>query len=79
MPAYPQVLSDAEDRRRYARLLALEAHKAREFGGCISTKHGDGRLRAHCLDVQYGASVAAHMARVKQLFDPQNRFNPGVL
>ncbi|MCE5263768.1 MAG: anaerobic glycerol-3-phosphate dehydrogenase subunit C, partial [Deltaproteobacteria bacterium] len=46
--------------------------------GTISGEHGDGRLRTHYTRRQYPQLYAA-FAEVKQLFDPENLFNPGTI
>ena len=46
--------------------------------GTISGEHGDGRLRTHYLKRQYPRLYPA-MIEVKNLFDPENLFNPGCI
>lgn len=48
-----------------------------KFGGTLSAKHGDGRLRAPFVKKMLGSKVAASMQRIKQAFDPGDIFNPG--
>ena len=47
-----------------------------EYGGSISGEHNDGMVRGPWLERMYGPSVYGHMKAVKQLYDPQNIFNP---
>lgn len=47
------------------------------FGGTLSAKHGDGRLRAAFLEKMLGRELAASMRRIKHAFDPHAIFNPG--
>jgi D-lactate dehydrogenase (cytochrome) len=49
------------------------------WGGSISAEHGVGRLKKELLAVMYGAGGIAAMRRLKALFDPENRLNPGRL
>ena len=49
------------------------------LGGTTSGEHGDGRLRASSLSRMYGPEVVALFRRVKEAFDPQGIFNPGVI
>lgn len=49
------------------------------LGGTTSGEHGDGRLRASSLSRMYGPEVVALFRRVKEAFDPQGVFNPGVI
>jgi anaerobic glycerol-3-phosphate dehydrogenase C subunit len=46
--------------------------------GTISGEHGDGRLRTHYTRRQYPGLYAA-FEEIKQLFDPVNLFNPGII
>jgi FAD/FMN-containing dehydrogenase/Fe-S oxidoreductase len=50
-----------------------------EFGGTISSEHGDGRARSPFLERMYGARVFEAFGRLKRAFDPGNRMNPGNL
>jgi len=46
------------------------------LGGSISGEHGDGLSRSQFIPRQYGALYEV-MRQVKDIFDPQNIFNPG--
>ncbi len=48
-----------------------------EFGGTISSEHGDGRARSPFLERMYGATLMKAFRRFKHAFDPDNRLNPG--
>lgn len=47
-----------------------------KMGGSLSGEHNDGMIRGPWLERMYGSEVFGHMKQVKQLFDPQNIFNP---
>lgn len=47
------------------------------YGGSITGEHNDGIIRTPYLEKMYGAEVCALFGRVKQIFDPENIFNPG--
>lgn len=49
------------------------------FGGSMSGEHGDGRARSALLPHMYSAETLDLFSRVKQIFDPKNLLNPGVL
>lgn len=49
------------------------------WGGSVSAEHGIGRLKRDLLAVMYGTEGIAAMRRLKALFDPENRLNPGRL
>ncbi|MEA4942867.1 MAG: FAD-linked oxidase C-terminal domain-containing protein, partial [Propionicimonas sp.] len=48
-------------------------------GGSMSGEHGDGRARSELLPAMYSPAALALFGAVKQLFDPDNLLNPGVL
>ncbi|WP_175780256.1 FAD-binding and (Fe-S)-binding domain-containing protein [Burkholderia anthina] len=48
----------------------------REYKGAYSGEHGDGLCRGEWVAWQYGPRLNAAFAEIKQLFDPDNRFNP---
>jgi FAD/FMN-containing dehydrogenase/Fe-S oxidoreductase len=50
-----------------------------EFDGVNSSEHGDGRARSAFNRRVFGDDLYEAMRRVKGLFDPHNRLNPGVL
>ena len=55
------------------------AHLVVEHGGSCSGEHGDGRARSDLLPIMYSQRVLDLFAGVKDLFDPDNRLNPGIL
>jgi FAD/FMN-containing dehydrogenase/Fe-S oxidoreductase len=48
-----------------------------EYGGTISSEHGDGRARSPFLERMYGPVLMGAFRRLKRAFDPDNRMNPG--
>ena len=64
--AYKAFVEDA------ARLVA-------RHGGSMSGEHGDGRARSALLPAMYSPEALALFGQVKNLFDPGNLLNPGVL
>ena len=48
-------------------------------GGSLSGEHGDGRARSELLPLMYSADTLALFQAVKEVFDPTNLLNPGVL
>src|SRR5213080_3677462 len=50
-----------------------------EFGGTISSEHGDGRARSPFLARMYGPRLMRAFRELKRAFDPENRMNPGNL
>lgn len=49
------------------------------LGGTTSGEHGAGRLRAGTLVALYGSTVMSVFRALKDAFDPDNRWNPGVI
>jgi FAD/FMN-containing dehydrogenase/Fe-S oxidoreductase len=49
------------------------------YGGSLSGEHGDGRARGELLPLMYSDRALDLFARVKAVFDPDDRLNPGVL
>lgn len=47
-----------------------------KFGGTITAEHNDGLIRTPYLEKMYGREVCALFAEIKNIFDPQNIFNP---
>ena len=48
-----------------------------EFGGTISSEHGDGRARSPFLERMYGPRLMQAFREFKRAFDPEGRMNPG--
>lgn len=47
-----------------------------KYKGSLSGEHNDGMIRGPWLKDMYGEEVFGYFKRVKQIFDPQNIFNP---
>ncbi len=48
-----------------------------EYGGAISSEHGDGRARSPFLERVFGPTVFQAFRELKAAFDPKNVLNPG--
>jgi FAD/FMN-containing dehydrogenase/Fe-S oxidoreductase len=48
-----------------------------EFGGTLSSEHGDGRARSPYLERLYGPRLMGAFRALKRAFDPEDRLNPG--
>jgi FAD/FMN-containing dehydrogenase len=46
------------------------------YGGSVSGEHNDGMIRGPWLKEMYSPNVLGYMTEMKQLYDPQNIFNP---
>jgi FAD/FMN-containing dehydrogenase/Fe-S oxidoreductase len=49
------------------------------YGGSLSGEHGDGRARSELLPIMYSPAAIGAFAEFKQLFDPDDLLNPGVV
>ena len=53
------------------------ADLVKKYRGSLSGEHGDGRARAPYIETVLGSEMMPLLRRVKQIWDPENRFNPG--
>ncbi|WP_422746373.1 FAD-binding and (Fe-S)-binding domain-containing protein [Mycobacterium sp. WMMD1722] len=47
------------------------------YGGSLSGEHGDGQSRGELLPIMFGDHIIQAFEQVKELFDAQDRMNPG--
>jgi Fe-S oxidoreductase len=64
---------------QYRRFVEDAAELVAGYGGSMSGEHGDGRARSALLPKMYSAEAIRLFGAVKQIFDPGNLLNPGVL
>jgi FAD/FMN-containing dehydrogenase/Fe-S oxidoreductase len=69
--------SGAAGVEEYRRFTHDAARIVVRFGGSFSGEHGDGQARADLLPMLYGDRVIEAFQRLKTLFDPRGRMNPG--
>lgn len=48
-----------------------------QYGGTITAEHNDGIIRTPFIEQMFGHEVYELFVKTKQIFDPQNIFNPG--
>ncbi|HEX2892428.1 MAG TPA: FAD-linked oxidase C-terminal domain-containing protein, partial [Marmoricola sp.] len=72
-------LGDRGGRRRFREFTEAGADLVAGYGGSMSGEHGDGRARSELLGRMYSPEALALMGRVKQILDPGDVLNPGVL
>lgn len=70
-------LKRGEDVSRMQAIARDVAELVVEFGGSLSGEHGDGLARSEFLPLMFGPEIMQLHREVKQLFDPENRSNPG--
>ncbi|MDR1406080.1 MAG: FAD-binding oxidoreductase, partial [Prevotellaceae bacterium] len=77
---FSQDFSTPEETERYARLMdELADIVVGRFDGSLKAEHGTGRNMAPYVEKEWGETAYRIMRRIKQLFDPQQLVNPGVL
>jgi FAD/FMN-containing dehydrogenase/Fe-S oxidoreductase len=64
---------------RFRAFLTEAARAVAAHGGSLSGEHGDGRARSELLPLMYDEQALALFGQVKQICDPDNLLNPGVL
>lgn len=72
-------LADRDWKERIRAIFSSVSDAVIRLGGTPSGEHGAGRLRAGLLEQLYGPAVMECFRAVKRAFDPDGRFNPGVI
>ena len=77
---FTQDFSDAAQVQRYSDFMDdvcdLVVHK---YDGSLKAEHGTGRNMAPFVEMEWGKQATELMRAIKQLFDPHNLLNPGVI
>jgi glycolate oxidase len=79
---HPLIMFDARDadQARRARQAAEEIlARCVEMGGALTGEHGIGLEKRDLMPLAFSADDLEMMRRLKSVFDPQGRFNPGKL
>ncbi|MCA1773106.1 MAG: 4Fe-4S dicluster domain-containing protein [Halomonas sp.] len=63
--------------KKMREIAELASSLVREYKGAYSGEHGDGICRGEWVAWQFGETVNNAFREIKQLFDPENLFNPG--
>ncbi|MGC9671173.1 FAD-binding and (Fe-S)-binding domain-containing protein [Planosporangium sp. 12N6] len=61
----------------FRRFIERAADLCVSYGGSLSGEHGDGQARGELLAKMYGADMVRVFEEFKEIFDPDNRMNPG--
>ena len=69
-------LNHQSGKEKYRNILDEVIDAVAGFGGSISAKHGDGRLRAYFLDRVLGTGITTLFRRLKDTYDPYGILNP---
>jgi FAD/FMN-containing dehydrogenase/Fe-S oxidoreductase len=57
----------------------FSAQLVKGYGGALSSEHGDGRSRSWLNEWFFGPELYNLFRQVKQIFDPHNLLNPGII
>ncbi|MGE5470432.1 MAG: FAD-binding and (Fe-S)-binding domain-containing protein [Bacteroidota bacterium] len=77
---FTQDFGDPAEIDRYARFMEDIADLVvNKYDGSLKAEHGTGRNMAPFVEMEWGKEAADLMRRIKALFDPENRLNPGVI
>ena len=70
-------MHDPADRKDFRSICEDSARLVKKFDGSLSGEHGDGRLRGELIPLMIGEKNYQLLRKIKQIWDPQNIFNPG--
>ncbi|MBY8887245.1 FAD-binding oxidoreductase [Streptomyces sp. PTM05] len=73
----PFQLRTAEGVAAFRAFLHKAADLVASYGGSLSGEHGDGQARGELLTRMFGDRLVAAFGEFKDLFDPDDRMNPG--
>ena len=77
---FTQDFGPAAEVERYARFMDVLCELVVDkYDGSLKAEHGTGRNMAPFVEREWGHQATALMRRIKQLFDPDNQLNPGVI
>nr|MBL8411448.1 FAD-binding oxidoreductase [Dechloromonas sp.] len=77
---FTQDFGDPAEVDRYARLMDDVCDLVvKKYDGSLKAEHGTGRNMAPFVEMEWGKEATDLMRRIKALFDPENRLNPGVI
>jgi FAD/FMN-containing dehydrogenase len=66
-------------KNRVLRIAGQCFQKVLLYGGTLTAEHGSGRNRAKYLVHEWGKDIYGYFKTLKELFDPDNLLNPGVM
>jgi FAD/FMN-containing dehydrogenase/Fe-S oxidoreductase len=70
-------LRDEADLRTMEAIASEVAELVVRYEGALSGEHGDGRVRSPFLERYFGRPLCEAFRRIKSIFDPEGRMNPG--
>jgi D-lactate dehydrogenase len=77
---FTQDFSSREEIDRYGNMMTEVADMVvKKYDGSLKAEHGTGRNMAPFVELEWGKDAYNLMKQIKQLFDPHNILNPGVI
>lgn len=77
---FAQEFSTLEEVTRYQGFMdELCDITAKKYNGSLKAEHGTGRNVAPFVEMEWGSKAYSIMKRIKEVFDPRNILNPGVI
>lgn len=77
---FPQSFHSDDDLQRYEGLMNDVANMTvGKYQGSLKAEHGTGRNMAPFVELEWGTTAYGMMQELKQIIDPDNRLNPGVI
>ena len=77
---FTQDFSDEREVKRYDEFMNDVVNSvALKYQGSLKAEHGTGRNMAAFVEVEWGKTAYSMMRKIKDLFDPKNLLNPGVI
>ncbi|MCQ2173847.1 MAG: FAD-binding oxidoreductase [Bacteroidales bacterium] len=75
-----QAFDSAAEVARYEKMIRdLAAMVVGKYNGSLKAEHGTGRNMAPFVEYEWGTDAFRAMKKVKEIFDPDNLLNPGVI
>ena len=71
--------SDEELQKYRSMILEVTELVVGKYDGSLKAEHGTGRNMAPFVEYEWGSMAYSYMKRVKEIFDPDNLLNPGVI
>ena len=72
-------LRSADGIATYRKFVEEASDLVKSYGGSFSGEHGDGQARGALLEKMFGPEIVQAFREFKQIWDPENRMNPGRL
>jgi D-lactate dehydrogenase len=77
---FKQDFGSTEEVERYRGFLdAVASLVVRKYDGSLKAEHGTGRNMAPFVEMEWGSEAFHLMKQIKDIFDPENLLNPGVI